>query len=91
MEEDKELKEAVAECAKIIEAKCGRKPYLIAVSKANVKFATPEHRQKGIVTGTASYMYLAKPTLRKNGLSKLLIDTARHALNTAEKAAVGEE
>jgi hypothetical protein len=87
MEEDKALKEAVAAFTKILEEKCGRRPFLIVVSKANVKFATEEDRKKGIVTGTASYMYLAKPTLRKNGISKLLIDTARVAINQAEKKA----
>ncbi|MFA5091853.1 MAG: hypothetical protein WC483_04700 [Candidatus Paceibacterota bacterium] len=85
MEEDKELKEAVAACAKIIGEKCGNKPFMLAVSKADVMFATDEDREKGIVSGTAHYMYIARPTLRKNGLSKLLIDTARVALNQAEK------
>jgi hypothetical protein len=90
MEEDNDLKEAIAECAKVVEAKCGKRPYMIVISKANVKFASPEHKAKGIITGTASYMYLAKPTLKKNGLSKLLIDTARVAVGKAEKKAVGD-
>jgi hypothetical protein len=85
MEEDKDLKEAVAACARIIEEKCGRKPFMIAVSKADVKFATDGDRKKGIISGTANYMYLARPPLKKNGLSKLLIDTARVAINQAEK------
>lgn len=82
---DKDLKEAVEACAKIIEEKCGRKPFMIAVSKADVKFADAEARKKGIISGTAHYMYIARPQLKKNGLSKLLIDTARVALNQAEK------
>jgi len=87
MEEDKELKEAVEACTKILEEKCGKRPFMIVVSKANVKFANEEDREKRIVSGTASYMYMAKPKLGKNGLSKLLIDTTRVALNQAEKKA----
>jgi len=90
MEEDKELKEAIEECAKIIEAKCGKKPFMVVVSKANIRFATAEHKEKGIVSGTASFMYMARHSLKKDGISKLLIDTTRHALNSAEKKAVGE-
>ncbi|MFH0884532.1 MAG: hypothetical protein V1861_02375 [Candidatus Micrarchaeota archaeon] len=85
MEEDKNLKEAIEACAKIIEEKCGRKPFMIAVSKADVRFASEGDRKKGIISGTAHYMYMARPPLKKNGLSKLLIDTARVALNQAEK------
>lgn len=85
METDKNLKEAVEACAKIIEEKCGKKPYMIAVSQADVKFASEENRKKGIVSGTANYMYFSRPPLKKNGLSKLLIDTCRVALNQAEK------
>ena len=85
MEEDKELREAIEACAKIVEEKCGHRPYMIVITKANVKFASEEHRKKGILTGNASYMYVAKPTLKKNGLSKLLIDTSRVAVNLAEK------
>jgi hypothetical protein len=88
MEEDQGLKEAVAECSKIIEAKCGKMPYMIVVAKADIKFDSQESRKKGIASGTASYMYFSRPPLKKNGLSKLLIDTTRHALNEAEKKAV---
>ena len=88
MEEDKELKEAVAECSKIIEAKCGKRPHMIVVAKADIKFDSKENLKKGIVSGTASYMYFSRPPLKKNGLSKLLIDTTRYALNEAEKKAV---
>jgi hypothetical protein len=90
MEEDKDLKEAVQACAKIIEEKCGNKPFLIAVSQANVKFASEEARKKGIISGTANYMYMSRPPLRKNGLCKLLIDAARVAINQAEKKVVEE-
>ncbi|MCI0504154.1 hypothetical protein L0Y65_05600 [Candidatus Micrarchaeota archaeon] len=89
MEEDKELKEAVAACVKIIEEKCGRRPFMLVVSKANVRFENEEARQKGIISGTSTYMYQARPKLAKNGLSKMLIDTCRVALNRAEKAATG--
>jgi hypothetical protein len=85
MEDDKDLKEAIKACAKIVEEKCGRRPYMIVLSKANVKFASEEHRRKGLITGTASYMYMARPTLKRNGLSKLLIDTSKAAITLAEK------
>jgi hypothetical protein len=35
-------------------------------------------------------MYLAKPPLRKDGLSKILIDTSRVAVNAAEKKILEE-
>ncbi len=85
MEADKDLKEAVSACAKIIEEKCGRKPFMIVVAEADIKFASDEHRKKGIVSGTANYMYFSRPPLKKNGLSKLLLDTCRVGLNHAEK------
>jgi len=85
MEEDKELKKAIESCSKIVEETCGKRPYMILISKANVSFASAENQKKGILSGTATYMYMAKPPLKKNGLSKLLIDTTRVALNTAEK------
>lgn len=91
MEEDKDLKEAIEACARIVEEKCGKRPYMIVLSKANVKFENKEAKEKGIVSGTASYMYFARPPLRKNGLSKLLIDTTRVAINQAEKKLIPDE
>jgi len=90
-EVDKELKEAVEECAKIIEEKCRRHPYMIVVSKAVVGFASEEDKKKGILRGKTSYMYFAKPPIRKDGMSKLLVDASRMALDLAEKQYKGEE
>ncbi|MEW6722969.1 MAG: hypothetical protein AB1324_06930 [Candidatus Micrarchaeota archaeon] len=87
---DEKMNEAIKECAKIIEEKCGKFPYVIVVANAKVKFATPEDRKKGIVKGTSNYMYYARPPLKKNGLSKLLLDTSRHALAEAEKKIMEE-
>ena len=90
MEEDTELKEAVEACAKIISEKCRKRPFMVVVSKADIRYENEEALKKGIVKGTASYMYMARPKLQKNGLSKLLIDTTRVALNQAEKKALEE-
>ncbi len=79
-EVDKELKEAVEECAKIIEEKCRRHPYMIVVSKADVGFASEEDKKKGILRGKTSYMYFAKPPIKNDGMSKLLVDASRMAL-----------
>ncbi len=91
MEENKDLKEAIEACAKVVAEKCGRKPFMIVISSADVKFATKEHREKGILSGTANYMYISRPELKRNGLSKLLIDTSQHALRQAQKKALGVE
>ncbi|MFN7991006.1 MAG: hypothetical protein U0R44_02495 [Candidatus Micrarchaeia archaeon] len=85
MEEDKALKEAIEACSKIIEEKCGRRPYIVVIAKANVAYKDEEDRKKGKLSGTTSYMYVAKPTMKKDGLSKLLIDASRMAVNLAEK------
>ncbi len=91
MEEDKDLREAIEECAKIVEEKCKKRPYMIVVSKADVGFASEEDKRKGRLKGRTSYMYIAKPALGKDGLSKLLVDTSRVALELAEKKVKGEE
>ncbi len=85
MEEDKELKEAIEACSKIVNEKIGRLPFMIVISKANVRYATEEHRKKGVITGTATYMYMTRPPLKRDGLSKLLIDTTKVAIGAAEK------
>ncbi len=85
MEEDKELKEAIEACTKILEEKCGKRPFMIVISKANLYYKNDDARKSGQLSGTATYMYMAKPTLKKDGLSKLLIDTSKVALNLAEK------
>ncbi|MFH0737091.1 MAG: hypothetical protein V1827_00885 [Candidatus Micrarchaeota archaeon] len=90
MAEDKALKEAIEACSKIIEEKCGKRPYMVLITKADVRFESAEHKKKGIITGTASFMYTAKPRLKKDGLSKILLDTTKHALKQAEKAVIEE-
>ena len=69
----------------MLEEKCGKKPYMIIVSKANLSFASAQDKKSGKLSGTASYMYMARPKIRKNGVSKLLIDTSKLALELAEK------
>lgn len=91
MEEDKELREAVEACSKIIEEKCGRKPYMLVVTKANLRVEKGKESGRNMLTGTASYMYFSKPRLKKDGISKLLVDTSRVALNAAEKRMQEEE
>lgn len=85
METDKELREAIEACAKIIEEKCGKKPYLVVISKANLKFGSEDDRKKGRLRGTSSYMYMSKPKIAKNGVSRLLIDTVKLAITRAEE------
>jgi hypothetical protein len=82
LETDKELKEAIEACAKVIEEKCGKKPFMIVISKANLKF---QDKDKKKLTGTSSYMYFTRPPIGKNGVSKLLIDTTKLAIDLAEK------
>ena len=90
MKEDKELKEALEECAKIMQKKLGNHPFMLVATRANLRFKSDEDRKKGIATGKASFMYLSRPKLRKDGLSKALIDTSRHALVDAEKRIMAE-
>ncbi|MBU0532001.1 hypothetical protein KKB44_00750 [Candidatus Micrarchaeota archaeon] len=89
-ETDPDLKEAIEACAKIIEAKCKKRPYMIVISKADVGFASKEEHQKGILRGKASYMYMARPTIRPDGISKVLIGASKKALEMAEKEASGK-
>ncbi len=91
MEEDKDLQEAIQACAKIIEEKCRKRPYLLIISKANVGFASEEDRKKRRLRGNTTYMYYARPPLGKDGLSKLLIESSKAAIALAEKNAAGEK
>lgn len=90
MEEDKELKEALEECAKIMQEKLGNHPFMLVATRAKLVFKNEEDRKKGIATGKASFMYLSRPKLRKDGLSKALIDTTRHAVKDAEQRIMAE-
>ena len=85
MEDDTDLKEAIEECAKIVGEKCKKRPYMIVISKADVGYSTDDDVKKGLLTGKVSYMYLARPEIKKTGLSKLLIDASKIAIELAEK------
>ncbi|MBU1165490.1 hypothetical protein KKF81_00965 [Candidatus Micrarchaeota archaeon] len=85
MKQDNQLKEAIEECAKIVEEKCDKRPYMIIIVKTDVGYNSEEDKKKGILKGMSSYMYSAKPALKKDGLSKLLIDTSKMAISLAEK------
>ncbi len=87
MAEDLEMREVLSEVQKKVEEKFGMRPYMIIVTKADLYFANAADKEKGKVSGTANYAYLSKPPMGKDGISKLLIDTTRVALNAAEKQA----
>ena len=89
LEADEDLKEAIQECAKIIEEKCKKRPYMVIVTKADVGFANEQDMKKGIIKGKASFLYAAKPNLKADGLSKILIGASKKALEMAEKQAEG--
>ena len=84
MAEDMEMKEVLRDVQKKVEEKFGMRPYMIIVTKADLFFANSDDKEKGKVTGTANYVYLSKPPMGKDSISKLLIDTARVAVNAAE-------
>lgn len=90
-EPDPDLKEAIEACAKIVEEKCNKRPYMITIVKASLGYASEEDKEKGVLRGKTSYMYVARPTLKKDGLSKLLVDSSRVALDLAEKNIKDEE
>jgi hypothetical protein len=91
MEEDQEMKEVLSAVQKTVEDKFGMRPYMIIVTKADLFFANDDDKKSGKVTGTANYVYMSKPPMGKDGISKLLIDTARVAINAAEKQATEEK
>ncbi len=83
MEADKDLKEAVEACGKVIEEKCGKKPYMIVVAKANVMEVIENNERK--LKGTTDFMYFSRPPLNADGLSMLLIDTCKLGIEAASK------
>lgn len=91
MEEDKQLKEALEECAKIMQEKLGKDAFMLVATRAKLMFKSEEDRKKGLATGKVSFMYLSRPRLSKNGLSKALIDTCKHAANDAEKRIMADD
>jgi len=90
-EVDSDLKEAIEACAKIVEDKCRKRPYMIIVSKADIGFASKEDQQKKILKGKASYMYVARPKIKADGVSKILVGASKKALEMAEKEAQGQK
>ena len=80
---DPDLEEAVKECAKIVEEKCRKRPYMIVISKANLGFASEEDRKKNILKGNCTYIYYSRPPLGKDGVSRSLIDGAKAAVEMA--------
>lgn len=82
---DLDLEEAIYECAKIIEEKCKKRPYLLIISKANLGFANEEDKQKGLLKGDCSFLYLSKPKIGDDGVSKALIKGAEAAIEKAKK------
>ena len=81
---DPDLEEAIKECAKIVEEKCKKRPYMIVISKANLGFASEEDRKKNILKGNCTYMYFSRPPLGKDGVSRSLVDGAKAAIDMAE-------
>ena len=87
-EVDKELEEAVKEAAKVIEQKCGKKPYMLIVTKANMGFANEEDYKKGRLSGTSSYMFMSRPELRDgSGITKVLLESSEKAIKQAHEVA----
>ena len=72
------------ECGKVVEEKCGKRPYLIVISKANLGYASEEDKKKGMLKGNCTYMYFSKPPLGKDGVSISLLDGAKAAMEMAE-------
>ncbi|MBI5046702.1 hypothetical protein HZC07_03135 [Candidatus Micrarchaeota archaeon] len=85
LEEDVELKEALEGCRKIIEEKCKDKAYLFVLSKANLRYVTPDDKDSKKVTGNASFVYFGRPALKNNALSKLLVRSLKSAVTLAQK------
>jgi hypothetical protein len=88
-ETDADLKEAIEECSKIVEEKCKRRPYMVIVAKADLGYASSEDQKKRVLKGKASYMYMAKPTLKPDGVSKILIGASKKAVELASKQVEG--
>ena len=85
MANDPDLEEAINECAKIIEEKCRKRPYLVIISKANLGFASDEDKKKGLLKGNCTYLYLSKPPVRNDPVSAALLQGAQAALDKAKE------
>lgn len=85
MEEDPDLKSAIEECRKIVEDKCRKRPYMIIISKANVGYSSEAEKQKGMLRGTATYMYVARPSMGKDAVSRVLLQGAEAAIEKVKK------
>jgi hypothetical protein len=82
---DEDLNEAIKECAKIVEEKCKKRPYMIIISKANLGYENEEDKKKNILKGNCTYAYYSKPPLENNPITRSLIDAAKSAIDLAEK------
>ncbi|MBU0591926.1 hypothetical protein KKD40_06910 [Candidatus Micrarchaeota archaeon] len=51
MKQDNQLKEAIEECAKIVEEKCDKRPYMIIIVKTDVGYNSEEDNKKGDTEG----------------------------------------
>jgi len=83
---DDDLKEAIEACAKVVEEKCRKRPYMIILTKAELGFASAEDQKKGVLKGKTSFMYMAKPTLKDDGVSRILVGASKKALDMAEES-----
>jgi hypothetical protein len=88
--DDADLNEAIIECAKIVEEKCKKRPYMLIVTKADIGFESEEDRKKGMLKGKAAFMYASKPSLKPDGVSKILIGACKKAIEMAEKKVEGK-
>lgn len=88
MTNDPDLEEAINECAKIIEEKCRKRPYLVIISKANLGFASEEDKRKGLLKGNCTYLYVSKPEVKNDPVSRALLQGAQAALDMAKKKTV---
>ncbi|MBN1169976.1 hypothetical protein JXA56_03045 [Candidatus Micrarchaeota archaeon] len=84
MTNDPDLEEAINECAKIIEEKCKKRPYMVIISKANLGFESEEDKQKGVLKGNCTYLYIAKPQISNDPVSSALLQGAEAALDMAK-------
>ena len=85
------MEEAIKECAKVVEDKCKKRPYMIIISKANLGYASEEDRKKNILKGNCTYMYFSRPPLGKDGVSRSLLDGAKAAISMAENPSNDKE
>ncbi len=84
MDSDTDLKNAMDSITPILEQKLKKRPYIVIIAKADVGFESEEDKKNGVLKGSTSYLFWAKPPLGQDGLSKLLVDSAESALEAAK-------